>query len=433
MTDPATTSMSAMLLTSAYPIRQHRLSNGLRIVVSPDHTAPIAAVNLGYDVGSRHERPGLTGFAHLFEHLMFQGSANVGPGEHLQLLQQAGADLNATTGFDRTTYFETLPKGGLELALWLEADRMAGLAVTEEGFGTQRSVIKEEKRQRYDNVPYGNTTERLLALLFEPTHPYAHPVIGSMTDLDAASLSEVQEFHARYYVPANAVLTIVGSVDPEHAFALAEAHFGPLPHTAPPSPLWTPAEPALTGVPRDEAVSGGPADAVHFGYRLPQRGSEEFDAADLVSTILGQGRGSRLHRRLVRGDEIAESAGASTLGLIGGTSLGFVHARCRDQVSPAHIEDIMIAEIEDLIAEGPTDAEVERAKAAFARRWLQELSRMDSRADQITGFALGESDPALVNSRIQVIEAIENGQIAAAAAHFHPDRRAVLTYRQEQP
>ena len=214
-----------------YPIEQHRLDNGLRVIASPDHVAPSVAVNLWYGVGSRHEEPGRTGFAHLFEHVMFQGSAQVPSGQHMALMQAAGASVNATTWFDRTNYFETLPTGGLDLALWLEADRLGSLldALTQENLDNQREVVKEEKRQRYDNVPYGDVMERLIALTFPTDHPYGHTTIGSMADLDAATLADVGAFFRRHYLPNNAVLTIAGDIEPEDAFTRAQTYFGTLP------------------------------------------------------------------------------------------------------------------------------------------------------------------------------------------------------------
>ena len=198
------------------PIDRHSLTNGLRVTLARDDRAPIVAVNLWYDVGSRHEKPGKTGFAHLFEHMMFQGSANVAKGEHFDLVQGAGGTLNASTWLDRTNYFETLPSHELELALWLESDRLASLlpAMTEEKLDNQRDVVKNERRWSVDNQPYGSWDEKLQALLFPEGHPYHHPTIGSMEDLDAASLEDVREFFASHYAPNNAVLTIAGDFDP---------------------------------------------------------------------------------------------------------------------------------------------------------------------------------------------------------------------------
>jgi zinc protease len=208
---------SGALTRLGYPIVQHTLGNGLRVISSPDHIAPSVAINIWYDVGSRDEEEGRTGFAHLFEHVMFQGSAHVASGQHIALLQAAGAVVNATTWFDRTNYFETLPTGGLDLALWLEADRMGTLldALTQQNLDNQREVVKEEKRQRYDNVPYGDVQELLDTLTFPPDHPYGHITIGSMEDLDAATLDDVHSFFRRHYLPNNAILSIVGDVDPD--------------------------------------------------------------------------------------------------------------------------------------------------------------------------------------------------------------------------
>ncbi|HWI33836.1 MAG TPA: pitrilysin family protein, partial [Lapillicoccus sp.] len=214
----------------SYPIAERTLANGLRVVVSEDHTVPTVTVNLWVGVGSRHEPAGRTGFAHLFEHLMFQGSRNVKSGEHFSALMAEGGRLNATTWFDRTNYFETIPKGALELALWLEADRHGHLldAVTQENLDNQRDVVKNEKRQSYDNRPYGSFYEKLMAAVFPPGHPYHHTPIGSMADLDAASLEDVTAFFKTYYVPNNAVLTVAGDVEEAAVFHAAERLFGPI-------------------------------------------------------------------------------------------------------------------------------------------------------------------------------------------------------------
>ena len=217
-----------------YQIAERALANGLRVIVSEDHSVPIVTVNLWVNVGSRHEVEGRTGFAHLFEHLMFQGSRNVASGEHFSALMAAGGRLNATTWFDRTNYFETVPRGAMDLALWMEADRHGHLldAVNQENLDNQRDVVKEEKRQSYDNVPYGNALIDIYAAIFPKGHPYHHATIGSMEDLDAASVQDVHEFFRRYYGPNNTVLTLVGDLTPDEGFASAERYFGPLPATA---------------------------------------------------------------------------------------------------------------------------------------------------------------------------------------------------------
>lgn len=416
-----------------YPITERVLDNGLRVVVSPDHAAPSVAVNLWYDVGSRHEQPGRTGFAHLFEHVMFQGSANVASGQHIALMQSAGAAVNATTWFDRTNYFEALPTGGLDLALWLEADRMGTLlsALTQENLDTQREVVKEEKRQRYDNVPYGDVMERLIALTFPEDHPYGHTTIGSMDDLNAATLEDVQDFFRQHYLPNNAVLSIVGDVEPSVGFDKAEAYFGPIPRGAEPPDPPEDALPPIADQPRAETSADVPADAVYCTWRLPARGTVAYDAADLAFTVLGHGQTSRLHKSLVRHQEIAEGSSASTMGLIGGNSFGFVLARARDGVAPEQIEESLIAEVDRIGTDGPSEMELRRAKAQFERHWLQELARVDSRADEIGAHATLHDDPTMINNRIAEIEAIDESTVADAVREwFRPELRATLTYRQ---
>ena len=426
----------ARMDSGPYPIHDTRLPNGLRVIVSPDHQAPAVAVNLWYDVGSRHEEPGRTGFAHLFEHLMFQGSANVGSGQHIALMQAAGASVNATTWFDRTNYFQALPTGGLELALWLEADRMGTLleAVGQDNLDNQRDVVKEEKRQRYDNVPYGDVMERLVGLTFPPDHPYGHTTIGSMADLDNASLDYVHHFFRAHYVPNNCVLTLVGDVTAKHGVELAQRYFG---HLAagelPPPPPASDLGP-ITGLPRAHVQAVVPADAAYFTWRLPPLGTRAIDAVDLALFIIGGSQTSRFHRSLVRGAELATSAGASALQLIGGHSLGFASARARDGVDLAALEEAMVAQIDRFLTDGPTPEEVQRSHAQFERSWLQSLARLDTRADQISGAATLLDDPQRINTRIDTVSSISGDEVRdAARQHLSPDHRATLLYRQETP
>jgi zinc protease len=396
-------------------------------------------VNLWYGVGSRHEEPGRTGFAHLFEHVMFQGSANVPSGHHMALMQAAGASVNATTWFDRTNYFETLPTGGLDLALWLEADRLGSLldALTQENLDNQREVVKEEKRQRYDNVPYGDVMERLIALTFPPDHPYGHTTIGSMADLDAATLADVGAFFRRHYLPNNAVLTIAGDIEAEDAFTHAQTYFGALPAgPLSPSPRDDPMPPlgSADDLPRMETSGLVPAEAVYLSWRLPARSAPEFDALDLLFGVLGHGQTSRLHKRLVREAELAESASANCMGLIGGNSYGFAYARARDGVAVEELEVALLAEVDALLRDGPTEVELRRGKAQYERHWLHELAAIDSRADALGEHATLLRDPHLINTRLADVNAVGMDDIAvAAAAWFGPDRQGTLIYRKDQP
>src|SRR3954463_11338928 len=291
---------------------EHRLANGLRVVLSEDHLTPVAAVCLWYDVGSRHEVGGRTGLAHLFEHLMFQGSASVKGNGHFELVQAAGGSLNGTTSFERTNYFETMPAHQLELALWLEADRMGSLlaALDQESLDNQREVVKNERRQRYDNVPYGTAFERLTALAYPDGHPYHHTPIGSMADLDAASLQDAQEFFRTYYAPNNAVLAVVGDIDPEQTLAWIEKYFGSLKsHDAKPRPRDGSLPETIGEQLREVVEEEVPARALMAAYRLPHDGTRACDAADLALPVLGGGESSRLYNRLVRRDRTAGAGG----------------------------------------------------------------------------------------------------------------------------
>ncbi len=275
---------------------EHRLANGLRVVLSEDHLTPVAAVCLWYDVGSRHEVKGRTGLAHLFEHLMFQGSNSVKGTGHFELVQGAGGSPNGTTSFERTNYFETMPAHQLELALWLEADRMGSLlvALDEEGLENQRDVVKNERRQRYDNVPYGTAFEKLTALSYPDGHPYHHTPIGSMADLDAASLEDARAFFRTYYAPNNAVLSIVGDIDPEQTLTWVEKYFGSIPaHDGKPEPRDGSLPDTIGEQLREVVEENVPARAMMAAYRLPTDGTRECDAADLALTVLGGGESSR--------------------------------------------------------------------------------------------------------------------------------------------
>src|SRR5664280_686472 len=289
-----------------------RLPNGLRLVISEDHLVPVVAVSIWYDVGSKHEQPGKNGFAHLFEHVMFHGSRHVAKAEHIALVQAAGGSMNGTTWLDRTNYFETMPSHQLELALWLEADRMGTLldALNQENLDNQRSVVKNEKRSSYDNRPYGAWFHKLQEHLFPADHPYHHPTIGSMEDLDAASLEDVAGFFRTYYAPNNAVLSVVGDVDPAQVRAWVQRYYGEIPANPSIPPLRDMSLPPVMGAESREVVEDRvPLTRHFFGFRAPRLGDPRFDALEIAAQILAGGKGSRLHRRLVRDERIAQDVG----------------------------------------------------------------------------------------------------------------------------
>ena len=412
-----------------------RLDNGLRVLVAEDHLAPVVAVNLWYDVGSKHEVQGKTGFAHLFEHVMFQGSRHVAKAEHIALVQAAGGTMNGSTWLDRTNYFETLPAHQVDLALWLEADRMATLldALSQENLDNQREVVKNEKRWSYDNRPYGSFQEKLQGHLFPEGHPYHHSTIGSMDDLDAASLEDVSEFFRTYYAPNNAVLSVVGDVDSDHVRAAAERFFGAIPANPNIPPLGDLSLPATLGEERREIVFDRvPLPRVHVGFRAPVFGDTRLDALDLAGQILSGGKGSRLNRRLVRDERIAQDAALFTLGFIGGGSVTAGWATVRPGIPVSRVEAALIEEIERLTTELVSDDELARAKALTEADELGALQRVEERADRLSMYATLFDDPGLINRMLPRYLAVTPEAIRDAARDvFRPDNRLVLTYLPE--
>ncbi|AXI79800.1 M16 family metallopeptidase [Peterkaempfera bronchialis] len=432
MANPAPASSSGGLA-----ITEHRLANGLRVVLSEDHLTPVAAVCLWYDVGSRHEVKGRTGLAHLFEHLMFQGSANVPGNGHFELVQGAGGSLNGTTSFERTNYFETMPAHQLELALWLEADRMGSLlaALDQNGLDNQRDVVKNERRQRYDNVPYGTAFEKLTAMSFPEGHPYHHTPIGSMADLDAADLEDARAFFSTYYAPNNAVLSVVGDIDPEETLRWVEKYFGTIPaHDGKPEPRDGSLPPVMGEELRLTVREEVPSRALMAAYRLPNDGTREADAADLALTVLGSGESSRLYNRLVRRDRTAVAAGFGLLRLAGAPSLGWLDVKTSGDATVESIEAAVDEELARFAAEGPTPEELERAQAQIEREWLDRLQTVSGRADELCRFAVLFGDPGRANTALsRVLDVTAEEVRAVAAQRLRPDNRAVLVYEPVHP
>ena len=411
-------------------LTQHTLANGLRVVVASDHTAPAVAVNIWYNVGSRHEEPGRTGLAHLFEHLMFQGSQHVASGEHFELLQASGASLNATTSFERTNYFEALPAGALELSLWLEADRMATLlaALDQANLDNQRDVVKNERRQRYDNQPYGTAWEHLYALTFPPGHPYHHMPIGSMEDLDAATLEDAAAFFRRHYMPGNAVLTIVGDIASGEAVRLAERYFARVPAGQAPAqpaaaPLGPLAEPARLVLTEDV-----PSPALYSMSRIPPDGTPGADAADLALEILAGGNASRLAARLIRRDQLARGVSGGLSRFARTDSSAMVVVRARADADVAAVESALDEELGLLADLGPTDEEMSRAIAMKEREWLDETSDFAGQADQLSRFATLFGDPGLAATVTVRLREVTADQVREAAGLLRPVHAARVLY-----
>jgi zinc protease len=403
----------------SYPMQSRTLDNGLRVVVSPTPGLGVVAVNLWYDVGSRHEQPHRQGFAHLFEHLMFQGSRHVAAGDHFALLQGHGASLNATTSFDRTNYFESMPSGVLDLALWLEADRMAFLddVLTDQNFKNQVDVVAQERSQRMDNVPYGTVFERALPLIFDADHPYGHLPIGNMQQLGEATLDEVSAFHATYYMPNNAVLSIVGDVSVEDGFSKAATYLESIEPGDAPKREIPPALPPLTEARVIDHHEDVPSPGVWFAYRLPVDApdSRELAAVSLASAVLGENETSRLYRRVVRQDRTALTTGLGLNTLIAGNSLGLGSVRAL----PGQDLDAIVSAVADVLhtfaVDGPTEQELAMARAQAERDWLDEMGTAAGRADAISACTMLFDDPESLNERLPLLRSITAEEVREAA------------------
>lgn len=362
----------AVLLASSlgaqerYEFEEYRLDNGLRVILSENHSAAVVAINLWYNVGSRNERPRRSGFAHLFEHMMFQGSAHVAKGEHLQLIERAGGSMNGTTNEDRTAYFETLPANRLNLGLWLEADRMRSLAITDENFENQRETVKEERRLRVDNQPYGKAFTEGLTMPYDSAtcFAYAHTVIGSMDDLNAAVTQDVQEFFDLYYAPNNATLTVVGDFVPAEAKRLIQDYFGDIPRGADPPPVECTVEYGSLGSSKVFEDEHANLPAVGIAYLIPAHHEEDARALQMLGTILGDGESSRLHRALVRESKSALQAFAGADGRRG-PSIFTALAIANQGVEADTLVTQLRGEVAKIAEEGVTDKEMEKVKNNF--------------------------------------------------------------------
>jgi predicted Zn-dependent peptidase len=414
------------------PIETFHLDNGLFVTLSEDHTAPIVAVNLWYHVGSANERSGRTGFAHLFEHMLFQGSAHVGSNEHFELIQRAGGTLNGSTWLERTNYFETVPSNELALALWLEADRMGELlpAMTQEKLDTQRDVVKNERRWAVDNQPYGTMLEKMQELVFPASHPFQHSLIGSMEDLTAASLDDIARFFSTYYTPDNAVLSIAGDFDPAEARKLVTDYFGPIPRGKGKPPLAPLNLPPVFGTQLREVVQDNVSlPRLFMAFRTPVFGSEKYYAASVASAILGLRKGSRLHRSLVRERQVAADASAFTFDLAKGTDLLVVDVTARPETGIAQLEEEVEREIDRLYREGVTEPEVTRAISLIETDLVASLQSAGERADRLSMFATYFEQPELINEQADRYRKVTTHQVNdLVSERFGENNRASLLY-----
>jgi zinc protease len=399
-------------------LQTYRLGNGLRVVLNEDHSAPLVAVNLWYHVGSKNERVGRTGFAHLFEHMLFSGSEHVGNNEHFRYVQSVGGVLNGTTFFDRTNYFETLPSNYLALGLWLEADRMGFFlpALTQEKLDIQREVVKEERRQRYDNVPYGTSFERLLHLAYEPDYPYHWPTIGSMEDLAAASLDDVRDFFTTWYRPDNATLTLIGDFNPDEARELIDRYFGDIVpgHSF---PKFSQERTPLQGERREVFTSPVQLPRIYRLYHLPRMGSSDWIHGDLLSTVLASDKASRLERALVHEQQIAQDVAAYVLPTEA-TGMLMLQATAKEGISIEELEESLDAEIARIATKGITDDELTRAQNRAEMDYAHQVENYDTRADLIGMMSTYFDDPRLIHTWLDPYRAATAADLSRVAANY---------------
>ena len=417
--------MSETFRLPSLDIEQYELSNGLRIVLDRNTAIPVVSVAVYYNVGSRNEREGRTGFAHLFEHMMFQGSANVPKAGHFQYIMKAGGTMNGTTSSERTNYYETLPSNQLPLALWLESDRMRSLAVTQENLDNQREAVKEEKRLRYDNQPYGQIFDLINEMIFK-NFANSHSTIGSMEHLDNATVEDVQEFFRIYYAPNNAVLVLSGAFETEVAKDLIETYFGDIESQQLPPDLDVTEPPEVAENYRECEDKLAPFPAFLIGWKIPPRRSPEFYALYLAGKVLYDGESSRLYQKLVKGEE-------SVIQLFGftderrGPSSIFVGAIPKPEKDLSKIRETIMKEIHDLAAHGPTSEELEKIENQLVNDAVRARQSSMNRAQQIAEYALYDGDPTLINTELEKLLAVTGEQIRhAVGVYLNTDNRALL-------
>ena len=392
------------------------LANGLRVQLVEDHNAPVIAVNVAYDVGSRNERPGRTGFAHLFEHMMFKGSQNVGDGEHFYQVFSNGGSMNGTTGNDLTLYFETLPANQLELALFLEGDRMRSLDITQKKLDNQRQAVQEERRLRVDNQPYGRADEHFDELFYS-NFAYQHSTIGSMDDLNAASVDDVAQFFKTYYAPNNAVLSVVGDFKPEAAMALIRRYFEDIPRQSEP-PAVDLSEPEQKAERRETMTDPlARATQVQIAYKVPAGNAPDLYALRVLSSVLQQGDSSRLYQTLNKEKELVVSLGGFVDERIGPGGF-YIGATVRPGKKAEDVEAAIYEEIERLQQQPIAEWELEKAKNTTRYAYLQSIRSTQARATMLGTYTVKFNDPALINTRVAGFDAVTREDVRRVAKQY---------------
>jgi zinc protease len=401
------------------------LPNGLRVILSEDHSTPIVHVAVWYHVGSKNERPGRTGFAHLFEHMMFKGSRNVEPEAHTSLVAMVGGRSNAYTTEDETVFWQTLPAHELPLALWLEADRMATLRVDEAAFRREREVVKEERRMRVENQPYGRLNEIIYDHAFT-THPYKHPTIGSMADLEAASIADVRDFHRTFYVPENATLAIVGDFDAAQATQLVTQYLGRVPKASRPVPRDIPKEPEQTRERRFTVEESWPLSVVVVAYHVTYDGNPDSYPLHITSKILSDGQSARIPRELVYKQRLAVTAFGSG-NITEDPNLFYAVALVQPGQTPAAVERALIAEFDRLKQAPVTEGELQRAKNQWARDYIIGRESNEDKARHLAHAAVIHNDITTADGEFEIFMRTTTSDVQRVArTYFNQNNRVVL-------
>ena len=431
---PAATFLALAFLTAAasaqsalQPIRfsDTRLANGLRVIIAEDHFAPVYAIAVSYRVGSKDERRGRTGFAHLFEHMMFKGSENVGPGEHFFLIYNNGGSMNGTTNTDRTLYFEVLPKNQLDLGLFLESDRMRSLAITRANLDNQRQAVQEERRLRLDNQPYGKSQERFNEMAYD-NFAYKHSVIGSMDDLNAATVEDVAGFFRTYYAPNNAVVALVGDLDTKATLAKVEQYFGSIPSQPAPKPVDL-TEAPLTAERRETMTDPLARLAqINMGYRIPAATHADWPALSALAQIAGGGESSRLYQRLVKEKELCSGVGAGS-GARMGPALFNVTCTVRPGKTPQEAEAAIGEVLAALPTQNVTGQELQRVRTSARRSAVGIRESALNRAQSLADNAALYDDPDRINTAPAKISAVTAADVQRVArTYIRTENRIVM-------
>ena len=410
---------------------RYTLSNGLKVLLHQDTTTPIVAVTVSYKVGSKNEDPQRTGFAHFFEHLLFEGSQNIGRGEYMKLVKTNGGVLNANTFYDRTFYFEILPSNQLELGLWMESERMLHAKIEDQGIETQREVVKEERRQRYDNTPYGGLLDQTMRRTFL-AHPYGRSVIGSMEHLNSARSEEFMDFYRTFYVPDNAVLSIAGDFNNAQIKAWIERYFGSIPASTRPIPRPNPVVPVQTAERRDTVYDNIQLPAVVHSFKMPAQGTPDFYPMSMLTSLLSQGASSRFQKTIVDQEQKAVAVGAFPLGMVD-HSVAIMYGIVNMGVGPDQLDSSMRAQYQRIRDELTEPKELSKLINQLENERVAQMGSVQGIAEQLSDYELFYGDAHLINTEFERFRKVTPQDLQRVARLYLVPENQVTLYYLAQP